>query len=99
MIKLSKEAPWDKVKIGNITITKTKWVEADFDYRPIKKYIIEQELVDEPEIVTRVAEEKSVANSVDYSKFTKQELVKLCIEKGFETKGKNKSALIDTLSL
>lgn len=96
MIKLSKEAPWDKVKIGDVIITKTKWIEENFDYRPVQKYIIfkkEEEAVSEPTV------KESLEETVDYSKFTKQELVKLCMEKGLDIKGKSKIALIDLLTL
>jgi len=98
MIRLHKDAPWNQVKIGDITITKTKWIEENFDYRPVQKYIIFKK--EEPEIVTgTIVEEKSIVDSIDYSKLTKQELIKLCGEKGLETKGKSKSALIDILTL
>jgi hypothetical protein len=86
MIRLHKDAPWPEVEIDGKTINKTKWIEEDFNYKPIKKWVIFKE----PEVV--------VKPTVDYSPYSKSELVKIAKEKGIDCTGLSKSQILEKLN-
>lgn len=82
-IRLNKDAPWEEVTLSDGKINKTDWIEDTINYKPIKKWVVFQE---EQEI------------KVDYSLYSKAELVKIAKEKNLQSTGLSKDELIGLLN-
>lgn len=83
-IRLHKDAPWMQVTIDDVTINKPDWIDDTVNYKPIKKWIVFQE-----EIPT--------VEKVDYSQYSKSELVKIAKDKGIDCTGLNKNQILEKL--
>ena len=93
MIRLSKDAPWERVTLNSVVVTKTKWIYGDEInyYRPVEKWIEIKEDKKE-EILVK-------GHTTDLTKLQKKDLISMCKEKDLEYEKKSKKELIDVLTI
>jgi len=96
MIRLIKEAPWNEVTLNNVKINKLDFIdEVDLDLRPFIKWLEFKSDIAQPDVV----QNSTIDVQVDYSQYSKADLISIATGKGLDTKGLTKSKIIEKLCI